>query len=307
MRRVEDITEALWGTRVSPSVVSDLNQKIYERIEAWRNRPIEGEHPYVYLDGIGLKRVWAGEVRNVAILVAVGVNADGYREILGVMEGMKEDKESWRKFLRHLKERGLKGVRLFISDKCLGLVESLVEFYAEARWQRCVVHFYQDVFSVVPRGKAEDVAALLKAIHGQEDRAAALEKAAVVAEKLAGMRLSEAAEIVRQGAEETLRYMFYPREHWRHLRTNNPLERINREIRRRTRVVGNFPDGKSALMLVASRLRHVAGTLWGTKRYMNMDHLKSQEAEAAADEARKVSPEAEPVRVQETVALAGVG
>ena len=129
VRRVEDITEALWGTRVSPSTVSELNQKIYVHIEAWRNRPIEGEHPYVFLDGIWLKRAWGGEVENVAVLVAIGVGSDGYREILGVCEGTKEDKESWRNFLRHLKERGLRGVRLIVSDKCLGLVEALGEFY----------------------------------------------------------------------------------------------------------------------------------------------------------------------------------
>ena len=102
VRRVEDITEALWGTRVSPSTVSDLNKKIYATIDAWRNRPIEGEHPYVYLDGIVLKRTWAGEVRNVSLLVAIAVNADGYREILGICEGTKEDKAGWSGFLKHL-------------------------------------------------------------------------------------------------------------------------------------------------------------------------------------------------------------
>src|SRR4249920_2945026 len=120
VRRVEDITEALWGTRVSPSTVSELNQKIYAQIEVWRNRPLEGEHAYVFLDGIWLKRSWGGEVKNVAVLVAIGVRSDGYREILGVVEGLKEATESWRNFLRHLKARGLKGVRLLVSDKCLG-------------------------------------------------------------------------------------------------------------------------------------------------------------------------------------------
>lgn len=139
VRRVEDITEALWGTRVSPSTVSDLNKKIYGTIEAWRNRPIEGEHPYVYLDGIVLKRSWAGEVRNVSLLVAIGVNDSGYREILGICEGAKEDKAGWSGFLKHLKERGLRGVRLIISDACMGLSESAVEFFPEAAWQRCVV------------------------------------------------------------------------------------------------------------------------------------------------------------------------
>jgi transposase-like protein len=277
VRRVEDITEALWGQRVSPSTVSDLNQKIYATIDAWRRRPIEGEYAYVYLDGIWLKRSWGGEVRNIAVLVAVGVRSDGYREILGVAEGTKEDLESWRNFLRYLKERGLKGVRLFISDKCLGLLEALGEFYPEARWQRCMVHWYRNVFTVTPRGRRKEVAAMLKAIHGQEDREAAREKAEAVAQKLEAMKLSQAAAIVREGVEETLSYMAFPREHWTRIRTNNMLERLMREIRRRTRVVGNFPDGQSAVMLVAARLRHVAGTRWGTRQYMDMERLREQE------------------------------
>jgi putative transposase len=279
VRRVEDITEALWGTRVSPSTVSELNQKIYVHIDAWRNRPIEGEHPYVYVDGIWLKRAWGGEVENVAVLVAIAVGADGYREILAVCEGTKEDKESWRNFLRHLKERGLKGVRLIISDKCLGLVESLGEFFPEAQWQRCVVHWYRNVFTAVPKGKVKVVAAMLKAIHAQEDRQAARRKAEDVVAKLEAMKLGKAAQIVREGVDETLSYMTFPTEHWRQIRTNNPLERIMREIRRRTRVVGAFPDGRSALMLVAARLRHIAGTRWGTKRYLDMERLREQEQE----------------------------
>src|SRR5579863_60376 len=139
VRRVEDITEALWGTRVSSGTVSRLNQKIYRHIEAWRNRAIEGEFPYVYLDGVVLKRSWAGEVRNVSVLVAIGVGADGYRQILGVAEGEKEDLEGWRGFLRHLKDRGLSGVRLIISDACRGLVEAVEEVFPKTDWQRCVV------------------------------------------------------------------------------------------------------------------------------------------------------------------------
>lgn len=274
VRRVEDITEALWGARVSASTVSELNQKIYAQIESWRNRPIEGEYAYVFLDGIWLKRCWGGEVKNVAVLVAIGVGSDGYREILGVAEGAKEDSESWRNFLRYLKSRGLKGVRLVISDKCLGLVEALGEFYPEASWQRCAVHFYRNVFTVVPKSKAKNVAAMLKAIHAQEDRQAAIEKAQAVAEKLRAMQLAAAAEIVGQGAAETLSYMAFPREHWRSLRTNNMLERIMREIRRRTRVVGAFPDGHSALMLVSARLRHIAGTRWGSRCYLDMERLR---------------------------------
>jgi transposase-like protein len=274
VRRVEDITEALWGTKVSPSTVSELNQKIAATIEAWRNRPIDGEFPYVYLDGIWLKRSWGGEVRNVAVLVAIGVNRDGYREILGVCEGMKEDTEGWRQFLRHLKQRGLTGVELAVSDKCLGLVEALGEVFPEAWWQRCVVHFYRNVFSVTPKSRAKDVAAMLKAIHAQEDRAAAQAKADQIVEKLQSLKLGQAADTVRDGIGETLTYMSFPREHWTRIRTNNVLERIMREIRRRTRVVGNFPDGNAAMILVAARLRHIAGTKWGDRVYLDMSRLR---------------------------------
>jgi len=273
VRRVEDITQALWGTRVSASTVSDLNQKIYGKIDEWRERPLVGDFPYVFLDGLWLKRSWGGEVKNVSVLVAIGVAQSGYREILAVSEGAREDKASWTQFLRELKDRGLKGVELFVSDKCLGLVDNLAEFYPEAKWQRCIVHFYRNVWTAVPTGKVKAVAAMLKAIHAQEDAQSAKEKARQVAIKLREMRLARAAEIVEAGIDETLSYYSMPSEHWRCLRTNNPLERLMREIRRRTRVVGAFPDGKSALMLVAARLRHVAATKWGTKRYLQMNRL----------------------------------
>jgi len=281
VRRVEDITEALWGMRVSPGTVSNMNKKVYEKIESWRNNPIEGKHPYVYLDGTYLKRSWGGEIKNIAVLVAVGVNSAGYREILGAAEGAKEDKESWTQFLRHLKQRGLKGVKLIISDKCLGLVDSLGEFFPKADWQRCVVHFYRNVMSHTPYDKLRPVVAMLKAIHAQEDKAEARKKAKSVVEKLRAMKLGKAADIVESGIEETITYMSYPQTHWRKIRTNNPLERIMREIKRRTKVVGVFPDGNSALMLVCARLRYVAGSKWGLKRYMNMDLLSASKEVAA--------------------------
>lgn len=282
VRRVEDITEALWGMRVSAGTVSDLNQKLYDRIEQWRNEPIVGVHPYVYLDGICLKRSWAGEIRNVSVLVAVGVGAEGFREILGVAEGPKEDAESWRQFLTYLKRRGLTGVELIISDKCLGLVEAATEFYPEARWQRCVVHWYRNLFSDVPSTKVKEVAAMLKAIHAQEDADSAQEKAMAVVEKLKALKLKKAAEKVAESVGETLTYYQFPAEHHRQIRTNNMLERIMREIRRRTRVVGAFPDGRSALMLAAARLRYVSGSRWGTRRYLDMNRLTEMQTTEAA-------------------------
>ncbi|MEJ2632715.1 MAG: IS256 family transposase [Acidihalobacter sp.] len=270
VRRLEDITEALWGTRVSSGTVSKLNQKVYKHIEAWRKRPIEGEYPYVYLDGLVLKRSWAGEVRNVSVLVAFGVGADGYRRILGVAECHKEDKSGWGGFLKHLKERGLGGV---ISDACLGLTKSLHDDYPEAQWQRCTVHFYRNVFSHVPNAKVKEVARMLKATHAQESLASAQIKAADIVAQLKQMRMSKAADLVDEAIEQTLTYYRFPANHWVRIRTNNPMERIIRQIRRRTRVVGAFPDGQSALMLCAARLRHIAGTKWGTRRYLNMQPL----------------------------------
>jgi transposase-like protein len=187
-----------------------------------------------------------------------------------VAEGSREDSESWRQFLRYLRERGLERIDLLISDKSLGLLDALGEFYPEARWQRCVVHFYRNVLHAVPRGKAKEVALMLKAIHAQEDKEAARRKTAEVIEKLQVLCLEKAARILASGSEETFSYYAFPVEHWRHIRTNNPLERLNREIRRRTRVVGNFPDGHAALMLVAARLRYMAVQKWGTQRYMSM-------------------------------------
>ena len=142
------------------------------------------------------------------------------------------------------------------------------------------MHFYRNVFSVVPKSKVKIVAKMLKAIHAQESKKASREKAKAVVAELRAMKLKEAAKKVEDGIEETLTYCDFPSEHWPRIRTNNVIERLNREIRRRTRVVGTFPDGNSALMLVCARLRHVAGTQWGSKKYMNMKHL-----EAARDDA----------------------
>jgi len=224
VRRVEDITQALWGTKVSPGTISNLNQKAYVHIEEWRQRKLTEEYPYVYVDGVYLKRSWGGEVKNVSVLIAIGIDRDGYRQIFGAKEGMKEDHES-----------------------------------------------------VVPNSKIRQVTLMLKAIHAQESKEAARAKAVDVVAKLRAMRLTSAANKIEAGIEETLTYMDFPTEHWNRLRTNNVPERINREIKRRTRVIGAFPDGNSALMLVCARLRYVASSVWGSKRYLMMDHLFQME------------------------------
>ena len=291
---------------------SNLNQKAYEHIETWRSRKLTGEYAYVYVDGIYLKRSWGGEVQNVSVLVAIGVSTDGYREIIGAAEGMKEDFESWHNSFIWLKERGLTGVRLIVGDKCLGMLESIADVFPEAKYQRCTVKISalhstflseclqrspsrQDAGSILnaeshplPRGRMREVSLMLKAIHAQENKEAAREKAASVVAKLREMKLSTAAKKVEDGVDETLTYMDFPTEHWTRIRTNNVTdwtrirtnnvtERVNREIKRRTKAIGAFPDGQSALMLVCARLRHVAASDWGTKRYLNMDHLFQME------------------------------
>ena len=164
---------------------------------------------------------------------------------------------------------------LIVGDKCMGMLEAVGEVFPDAKYQRCTVHFYRNVFSVVPKSKVKIVAKMLKAIHAQESKKASREKAKAVVSELRAMKLKEAAKKVEDGIEETLTYCDFPGEHWTRIRTNNVIERLNREIRRRTRVVGTFPDGNSALMLVCARLRHVAGTQWGNKKYMNTKHLEA--------------------------------
>ena len=283
VRRVEDISEALWGAKVSPGTISNLNQKAYVQIEEWRNRKLEVEYPYVYLDGIYLKKNWGGTIENIAILVALGVNSAGNREIIGAAEGGKEDKESWLKFLRSLKARGLSGTRVMVGDKCLGLVEAIREVFPDAEYQRCIVHFMRNVFCNVPRTRGKEIGAKLKAIFAQEDREACLRKAEEVAQFLRDNKMKTAASTLESGIQEALTYTNYPHEHWLKIRSNNGIERINREIRRRTNAVGAFPDGNSALMLVCARLRFVSASEWGVKTYLSMERLYELERERESE------------------------
>ena len=185
-----------------------------------------------------------------------------------------------------LKIRGLDGVKLIIGDKNLGMVESIGEVFPNARYQRCTVHMYRNICSVVPRKTVKEIAKMLKAIHAQENKAATKEKAKSVIFRLREMKLNKAADKLENGLEETLTYMDFPSEHWLRIRTNNVIERVNREIKRRTGVIGTFSDGESALMLVCARLRYIASNDWGKKRYLNMKHLTDMLAEELYCEAK---------------------
>ena len=279
VRRVEDITEALWGTRVSPGTVSNLNKKIYGQIEAWRTPADRGRaalcvprrhRAQAHLGGRGAQRLAAGG--------DLGQRRGLPRRSSASSRAPRRTRPAGAPSWRISRGAACSGVELIVSDACMGLVESAAEFFPEARWQRCMVHFYRNVFSHVPAGKLREVALMLKAIHAQEDLPAAQRKAGEVVARLHSMRLGKAAELVETAVPETLAYYAFPEEHWRRIRTNNPLERIMREIRRRTRVVGAFPDGNSAINLAAARLRHIAGTRWSTKRYLNMELLRQRNA-----------------------------
>ena len=274
-RQVDDVSQLLWGDRMPSQTLSDKLKKVYADIDEWRGRPLEQDYPYLFMDGVWHKRCWGGSVENVSILVAVGVGMDGRREVLSVAEGMKEDSESWREFIKGMLARGLKGVRLVTGDRCAGLVAAVNELLPGARYQRCMVHFERNILARVNPGNRDWTVDVLKAVFSMEPRDKALEKAESVAEEMEARKPKEAEFCLREGIGETTTYLLddYPREHRRLIRTNNMIERLNREIRRRTRVVGSFPDGRSALMLVCARIRYVTSSEWSTRRYLDMSRL----------------------------------
>jgi len=281
-RQVDDISQLLWGDRMPSQTLSDKLKRVYAEIDEWRTRPLESEYPYVFMDGVWHKRSWGGHVENVSVLVAIGVNRDGHREVIGVAEGMREDKASWEQFIRSMIERGLKGVRLVVGDRCAGLVSTVGEMLPKARYQRCMVHFMRNVLSKVPPTHREWASAALKAIFAMESRQSALAKAEDIAKEMESRKLKAAANCLREGIEETTTYLLaeFPNEHRRRIRTNNMIERLNREIRRRTRVVGSFPDSNSALMLICARIRYVTANEWSTRRYLDMSRLDDNLREA---------------------------
>ncbi|MDN6783676.1 IS256 family transposase [Bifidobacterium mongoliense] len=281
-RRVDDISQALWGERMPSQTLSDRLKKVYADIDQWRQRPLSQPYPYVFMDGVWHKRSWGGAIENVSVLVAIGVGWDGHREVIGVAEGMKEDTASWHSFVSSLLERGLTGVRMVTGDRCVGLVNTVGELLPQARYQRCMVHFMRNVLARVSPRHTRWAADALKAVFAMESRESALAKAETVAAEMESRKLKEAAKCLREGIGETTTYLLddYPVEHRRRIRTNNMIERLNREIRRRTRVVGAFPDGRSALMLISARIRYVTANDWSTRRYLDMSRLHDTIQEA---------------------------
>jgi putative transposase len=282
VRQVEDIADALSDTPVRAGTPSRRNQEIYRHIDAWRMPAIDGEFSYVRLDGMIRRRSWARVAENVAVFVANGVGADGGRQIIGAAEGPNRNLEGWRYFLRRRQDGSLKRPRI-VSDSCRGLVPASIEVFPDAAWHRRVVHRYRNVHGQMATGEVAGVSWMLETIHATEDRASAEVTLEASVAGLRTMRPAKAAVLAASEARETLTNCRLPSNRRRQPRTNKRLERIIREFGRRTLAFGALPIDRSALMLVAARLQHVASAQWGRRRYMSMDNLlKPAKQEAAA-------------------------
>ena len=252
-RKVDDLVKALGVDGISKSEVSRICAELDTTVTAFRTRPLTGEHRYVWLDATYHKVRVDGRVISQATVVAVGVTSGGERQVLGVDVGPSEDRAFWTAFLRGLVKRGLKGVRLVISDAHTGLTQAISTVLSGTSWQRCRVHFMRNLLATVPHAAREAIAAIVRTIFAQPDHASALVQLRKVAEGLRG-RFAAAARLLEEAAEDVLAYRHLPLEHQRQLHSTNPLERLNKEIKRRSQVVGIFPNPAAVIRLVGAVL-----------------------------------------------------
>jgi len=252
-RKVDDLVRALGMDGISKSEVSRICKALDEDVKTFLGRSIDGAYPYVWLDATFHKIRLAGRVIPVATVVAVGVSEQGHRSVLGVDTGPSEDHVFWTSFLRSLIRRGLKGVRLVISDAHEGLRQAIAKVLSGAQWQRCRVHFMRNLLSVVPKGAQDAVAAIVRTIFAQPDHPGAMAQLQKVVRMLRP-RFPQAAELLADAAEDILAHFHFPAEHRRRLHSTNPLERLHKEIKRRTNVVGIFPNRDSLIRMVATLL-----------------------------------------------------
>ena len=252
-RKVDDLGKALGVDGISTSEVSRICAELDTTVAAFRSRPLTGEHRYVWLDATYHKVRVDGRVISQATVVAVGVTSEGERQVLGVDVGPSEEKPFWTAFLRSLVKRGLKGVRLVISDAHEGLTHAISTVLSGTTWQRCRVHFMRNLLATVPHATREAIAAIVRTIFAQPDHASALAQLRKVAEGLRA-RFAKAATLLEDAAEGVLAYRHLPLEHQRQLHSTNPLERLNKEIKRRSQVVGIFPNPAAVIRLVGAVL-----------------------------------------------------
>jgi transposase-like protein len=281
-RKVDDLVKALGLDGISKSQVSRLCEALDEEVERFRGRPLEAAYPYVWLDATYVKARDGGRVVSTAVVIAIGVNGDGQREVLGLDVGPSEDGAFWLAFLRSLVARGLSGVQLVSSDAHQGLKGAIAAVIHGAAWQRCRVHFVRNLLGLVPKSAAEMVAATVRTVFAQPDAPSAREQWRAVAGRLRA-RFPKAADLMDEAEADVLAYLAFPKGHWRQIWSNNPLERLNKEVKRRTDVVGIFPNPAAVVRLVGAVLSEQHDEWQVARRYLSVESLAKLSKEAPAE------------------------
>ena len=270
-RSVDDLVKAMGMTGISKSQVSRLCEDIDERVTAFLNRPIEGSWPYLWIDATYVKVREGGRIVSVAVIIAVGVNADGRREVLGMAIGPSEAEPFWTAFLRSLTARGLRGVKLVVSDAHEGLKAAAKKVFG-ATWQRCRVHFRRNAMAHVGAKQRPMVSAAISTAFAQETKEAAHAEWHAVADRLRE-RFPRLSKLMDEAEQEVLAYMDFPKEHWSQIHSTNPIERLNREVKRRTNVVAIFPN-EDAITRLAGAILLEQNDEWAVcRRYMSLETL----------------------------------
>lgn len=272
-RSVDELVKALGMSGVSKSEVSRLCAELDERVQAFLSRPIEGDWPYLWIDATYVKNREGGHIVSVAVIVAVAVNTEGQRQVLGMKVGASEAEPFWTEFLRSLVRRGLRGVRLVISDSHEGIKAATAKVL-KATWQRCRVHFMRNALAHAPKAQRRMVSAAIATVFAQETPASAREQWRTVADQLRG-KLPKVGSLMDSAEHEVLAYMEFPRAHWLQIHSTNPLERLNAEIKRRTNVVGIFPNDRAITRLVGAMLLEQSDEWTLQRRYMQLEGLQT--------------------------------
>jgi transposase-like protein len=271
-RKVDELVESLGISGISKSEVSRICKELDDVVQAFKNRPLEGEFPYIWLDATFPKVREGGRVQTMAFVIAIGVKSTGEREVLGFDLGTSEDGSFWLTFLRSLVARGLRGVKLAISDAHEGLRAAIETVLVGSTWQRCRVHVMRNVLSQVPKSSQAMVSSIVRTIFAQPTQEAAKQQLSLVVQQLEG-RFPKAMGVLKRAEEDVLAYMGFPREHWKQICSTNPLERLNREIRRRMEVVGIFPNRDAVIRLVGAILQEQHEEWIVGRRYFSRESM----------------------------------
>jgi putative transposase len=272
-RSVDELVKAMGMSGISKSQVSRLCAEIDERVQAFLNRPIEGDWPYLWIDATYMKVREAGRIVSVAVIIAVGVNTDGVREVLGMAVGPSEAEPFWTSFLRSLTRRGLRGVKLVIADSHEGLKAAAAKVL-KATWQRCKVHFLRNALAHAGKGQRQMVLAMINTVFAQESLDAAIAQWRVVADQLRD-KFPRLAAMLDSSEPDVLAFMSFPKAHHKQIHSTNPLERLNAEVKRRTDVVGIFPNEASIVRLVGALLLEQSDEWSLQRRYMQLEGLQA--------------------------------